>query len=98
MFGSLIHQRVAVEHSGYVERVSLWNDVDSCEVFIAADCCQSSLLFGRLKEFGDRPLPRMVAAYKPVHTDSSTLPNGFSFSTRPLNGLSRSTMTYHNIS
>ena len=42
-----------------------------------------------LKGFGERPLPRLAAAYGQVHTDSSALPNGFSFSTRPLNDLSR---------
>ena len=47
MFSSLANiTELAVEYLGYVERVSLWNDVDSREVFTAADSCQSSLLFG----------------------------------------------------
>ena len=47
MFSSLDNiTELAVEYLGYVERVSLWNDVDSCEVFTAADSFQSSLLLG----------------------------------------------------
>ena len=34
------------KYLGYVEIFLLWNDVVSCEVFTAADSCQSSLLLG----------------------------------------------------
>ena len=51
MFSSFANiTELAVKCLGYVERVSLWNDVDSCEVFTAADSVSRHFCLGDLRD------------------------------------------------